>query len=535
MSNEDFKKETSQSFNSKTSEKTSETSEFETSETSPIEDTFSELTGFNTDLDTSGDENSTTFVRKKPSPLLSDEEMEEQITRHSFASSPLSKLVLVAGGMFVIIFLMSLVLSSFQSKNDTSVSAAKSADKAKEKQSSKLLSEQSPDKEKGELLSELALKDQKDKLKLLQKNKLEEKNSGKKPPQTTTVATNITSPSATPTPIRTISTPSATPTPSRQPESQIRNVPRQAPAVQVPIPPSPSPLIAQTNQTTTQTDSSQSWKQLSEVGSFGGGSSNGNGSSYYRSQAGGGTSVTYSFNNQNQQQKPNSSYQPKPFTTGNNTTPENYVPSIPTNGNDPQAITFGQSVSGVLDNTIAWESSYNFYNNQNQKSDEQYIVTLNQSLKDKSGKEQIPAGSQLIVRVDGKTTALVSLTAEAVIINGVTTQLPQGVLKIRSSDGQPLVAELRTIGGNNDGNDNSLLDILSLANIPGLSSFSGASRLLGGNRNGYRYGGSVNIYYLQQGRDLQIFVNKAFAINTSTFPTVQDEQPLQLNVLLKTQ
>ena len=527
MSNEDFKKETSKSFYSKTSE----TSEFDNSETSPIEDTFSKIIGFDPESETSNEENSTTFALKKSSPLLSDEEMEAQITRHSFASSPLSKLVLVAGGMFVIILLMSLFISSMQSKSDNSVSATKSGDKPKEKQSSKLLSEQSPDKEKGELLSELALKDQKERLKLLQKNKLQRKNSGQKPLQTTTVSTNTTTPSATPIPTRTISTP------SRQPQSQIRNVPPQA-AVQVPILRSPSPLIAQTNPTTTQTDSSQSWKQLSEVGSFGGGSNNGNssgngngGSSYYPSQGGRGTSVTYSFNNQNPQQRPGASYEPKPFTTTNNQTTENSLPSIPTNGNDPQAIIFGQSVSGILQNTIAWENSYNFSNNQNTKSDDQYVVTLNQSLKDKSGKEQIPAGSQLIVRVDGKTTALVNLTAEAVIINGVTTQLPQGVLKIRSSDGQPLVAELKTIGGNNGGNDNSFLDILSLANIPGLSSLSGASRLLGGNRNGYGYGSSVNIYYLQQGRDLQIFVNKPFAIKTS--PTIQQDEPLQLNILLK--
>ena len=74
---------------------------------SASEERLAQLTGF--------DPSSTQSVHSSPlssashprSPLLSDEDLEEQITRHSFASSPLSKLVSVAGWLSTIFCLAS--------------------------------------------------------------------------------------------------------------------------------------------------------------------------------------------------------------------------------------------------------------------------------------------------------------------------------------------------------------------------------------------------------------------------------------------
>jgi hypothetical protein len=64
----------------------------ETLPNAPTEERLAKLTGFNnpSPLPTDSSEPSTSSVTA--SPLLSDEDVEEQITRHSFASSPLSSL-----------------------------------------------------------------------------------------------------------------------------------------------------------------------------------------------------------------------------------------------------------------------------------------------------------------------------------------------------------------------------------------------------------------------------------------------------------
>ncbi|ACK72273.1 hypothetical protein PCC7424_3895 [Gloeothece citriformis PCC 7424] len=134
----------------------------ETSNTS--EERLAKLTGFN--HPPNPDSSDTSKSSSATAPLLEDEDLEEQITRHSFASSPLSKLVFVAGAVFFVVFIASLFLSQFQSTGE-SVSGNKPKG-AREDEQSPLLSPQNQDPEKSELLSELALREQQERLKDLE-------------------------------------------------------------------------------------------------------------------------------------------------------------------------------------------------------------------------------------------------------------------------------------------------------------------------------------------------------------------------------
>jgi hypothetical protein len=62
----------------------------------PTEERLAKLTGFNNPSTLPPDSSNPNAPAPTTSPLLSDEDLEEQITRHSFASSPLSKLLIVA-------------------------------------------------------------------------------------------------------------------------------------------------------------------------------------------------------------------------------------------------------------------------------------------------------------------------------------------------------------------------------------------------------------------------------------------------------
>jgi hypothetical protein len=131
----------------------------------PTEERLAKLTGFNHPPADSAEANAPSVTA---SPLLADEDWDEQLTRHSFASSPLSKLVFVAGAVFVAVFLASLFLSQFQAPGE-SVSANKPV--VKEDEQSPLLSPDNKDKEKSELLSELALREQQERLRDLEAQK----------------------------------------------------------------------------------------------------------------------------------------------------------------------------------------------------------------------------------------------------------------------------------------------------------------------------------------------------------------------------
>ena len=454
------------------------------------EERLAKLTGF--------DPSSTQSVHYSPlssashprSPLLGDEDLEEQITRHSFASSPLSKLVFVAGAVFLLVFIASLFLSQFQSSKESI--SAKQPTETKADQQSPLLSTTSKDPEKEELLSELALREQQERIKDLELQKAKKQPGNIKQSSNQPVMRTV---AVRPAPVR----PVIRPTPALRP---VRYSPPLRPK-------------AIASHQTTPTTPSQLWTQLAQVGSFGGGVAEAIASNpppRLTPQSPGKTEAKQNIVDNH----------PATETAVSPVSPIKMPPS-----SFSQTIPFGQSVSAVLETAIAWEGSRG--NRMTQTSDERYIVTLTEPLKNKFGNLKIPSGSQLVIRLEKGSNALVTLTAETIIINGIETPLPQGALKIRGVENQPLVAEMTTLGGN-EGEDNTqtLADVLSIAgdfaDIPGSRSLSTLYRTLtGGNprRSGPTL--SATIFFLRKGIPLEVFVNQTFSLETS-------ESPLELNL-----
>ena len=454
------------------------------------EERLAKLTGF--------DPSSTQSVHYSPlssashprSPLLGDEDLEEQITRHSFASSPLSKLVFVAGAVFLLVFIASLFLSQFQSSKESI--SAKQPTETKADQQSPLLSTESKDQEKEELLSELALREQQERIKDLELQKAKKQPGNIEQPSNQRVMRTVT---VRPAPVRQV----IRPTPALRP---VRYSPPLRPKA-----------IASTP--TTPTNPSQLWTQLAQVGSFRGGVAEAIASNpppRLTPQSPGRTEAKQNIvDNHPATQTPVSPVSPIKMP------PSSFSQTIP----------FGQSVSAVLETAIAWEGSRG--NRMTQTSDERYIVTLTEPLKNKFGNLKIPSGSQLVIRLEKGSNALVNLTAESLIINGTETPLPQGALKIRGVENQPLVAEMTTLGGNEgEENTQTLADVLSIAgdfaDIPGSRSLSTLYQTLtGGNTRRSGPTLSATIFFLRKGISLEVFVNQTFSLETS-------ESPLELNL-----
>ena len=466
---------------------------------SASEERLAKLTGF--------DPSSTQSVHSSPlssashprSPLLGDEDLEEQITRHSFASSPLSKLVFVAGAVFLLVFIASLFLSQFQSPGE-SVSAKKPTETNADQQSP-LLSTASKDQEKEELLSQLALREQQERIKDLELQKAKKQQGNIEQPSNQRVMRTV---AVRPAPVRQV----IRPTPALRPV-------RYSPPLR------PKAIASHPTTPTTPTNPSQLWTQLAQVGSFGGGVAEAITSNPPRRL----TPQSPAKTEANQNIVDNHPNHPATETPVSPVSPIKMPPS-----SFSQTIPFGQSVSAVLETAIAWEGSRG--NRMTQTSDERYIVTLTEPLKNKFGNLKIPSGSQLVIRLEKGSNALVSLTAESIIINGTNgteTPLPQGALKIRGVDNQPLVAEMTTLGGS-EGEDNTqtLADVLSIAgdfaDIPRSRSLSTLYRTLtGGNTRRSGPTLSATIFFLRKGIPLEVFVNQTFSLETS-------ESPLELNL-----
>ena len=161
--------------------------------------------------------------------LLDDEDLEAQLSRHSFASHPLTKMVVVFGGMLLVVLVAGVFLSAMQVTGGEYATSVPAQDNAGEGSASI-----DKDQEKAELLSELALREQKERIR-----RLEEENKAKE---------KTTSPPLSKKSIPRISTPAPV---AQTPPRQV-GVPRQTKPPQKVI------------------DPYSQWHQLSLAGSYGG-------------------------------------------------------------------------------------------------------------------------------------------------------------------------------------------------------------------------------------------------------------------------
>ena len=266
----------------------------------------------------------------------------------------------------------------------------------------------------------------------------------------------------------------------------------------------PTTVARNSSRPVRQQDPQEVWVELSQVGSFGTGISN---------------SPTKAPN------RSNSPYQPQGANKINLKNPQPpELPKLEAIPSSDKAISFGQSVSAVLETAIAWEGSRG---NQGEfNSDDRYILTLNEPLQDNSGNQVIPAGSKLVVRLERTNNAIANLIAESIITDGQETELPQGALKVRGEEGQALIPKVKKLGGNSRDDAEFLTDILSVAgdfaDIPGSRSINSLYRTLTGGRNRGGSGVTTTIFYLPQGARVEVFVNKSFTLDSP-------EQPLELD------
>lgn len=462
----------------------------------PTEERLAKLTGFNNPSTLPPDSSNPDGSSATISPLLSDEDLEEQITRHSFASSPLSKLLIVAVGVFFIVFVASLFLSQFQSPGESVASHQREVEVDKE---SPLLSRNDEDKEKSELLSELALREQEDHLKNL---------SQEKPPVENPQERRVVRP-----------TPARRTTYQRPVVRQVSLPPRPQPVAHSTtprVPPTYRPVSVRSAVTVRLEDSVQLWQEMAQIGSFGG------------------ASPSNSSQGRNFQESRVPHYQPKVAQVSHQEVREPVASPSPggSPSSDFHTVVFGQSVTSVLESPIAWEEARSSTRG-SQPTDERYLMTLNEPLKDKFGNEEIPSGSQLVVRL-ASSGALVNLVAESIIVNGTEVKVSEGTLKIRGAGNQPLIAESKTIGGDgSNGLDGAqaLAEVLSIAgdfaDIPGSRSISSLYRTIAGGSSPRRLTTPVTIWFVPAGTELEVYVNKPFSVSLPEAPLELDMSAIE--------
>lgn len=168
---------------------------------------------------------------------MSDEEIEAELSRHTFASHPLSKIVVVFGGVLVIVTLGGFFIYSLTGAKLSRKYASPSQD-----YSAQAAQAPTSDREKAKLLTELAVKDQEQQLKSIDQEKPTSKSKPKSPKK------------VTPPPARPI--PTFRPIPQPQPVPVVRQVVRVPQQQTKPI----SPV---------QQDPYEQWLQASKLGSYG--------------------------------------------------------------------------------------------------------------------------------------------------------------------------------------------------------------------------------------------------------------------------
>ncbi len=440
--------------------------------------------------------------------LLDDEDLEAQLRRHSFASHPLTKMVVVFGGMLLVVLVAGVFLSAMQVTGGEYATSVRVQDNGGEGSASI-----DKDQEKAELLSELALREQKERLR-----RLEEENKAKE---------KTTSPSL---PKKSIPTP---PTPAPVAQTPLRQVvqPRQTKPSQKGI------------------DPYSQWHQLSLAGSYGG---KGSASISSPSVATPSSRVQTTPNRNNSQVQlvshdgsgkvgaresgrvgeweqgrvgERESGRAGEWESWRILSPHHPITTSSPLGMKISKASVGQTVSATLSAPLAWEAMSTL-----QEVFPPAMITLHEPIVDAKGSEMIPVNSTMVATLNPSSlSGLVQLEiTEIILADGGAQAIPPGSLLIRDLDGTPLVAEFREVGGEEGGGLDSgvIFDALSVfgdvADIPGARSIH-----LLGRRNRHllpsRRRLSAAYWYLPSGIELTVRVIKPFSMET-------EEEPMELEL-----
>ena len=410
------------------------------------------LTGF--DDPTVRQQNNTSTATSTPQAgEMSDEEIEAELSRHTFASHPLSKIVVVFGGVLVIVTLGGFFIYSLTgaklSRKHAPPSGGDSAQAAQAPTS---------DREKAKLLTELAVKDQEQQLRAIDLEKPTSKSKPKTPRKVT--------PPARPVPI-------VRPLPQPQPIPVVRQFVRVPQQQTKPI----SPV---------QQDPYEQWLQASKLGSYG--------------------SV------------PITPPQPDPIPAATATAVQyassSETPVKPT-VYSPKDILVGTQAEAALVAPIVFSDRLT-------QESLRYIVRLTQPLVAADGTSVFPAGTQIVTRLVPDNPPLVTLTAEAFLLqqgqNWVEYPLPKDALFIGGSDFNPPIAKQKRVGRdrrNRTDEVGTALDAVDIAgdvlDLPMNDLPSQVYRRIGRKRYNQTSESVSQVYFLPANSKVRVVVNQTFS------------------------
>ena len=394
---------------------------------------------------------------------MSEEEIEAELSRHTFASHPLSKIVVVFGGVLVIVtlggfFIYSLTGAKLSRKHAPS-SGGGSAQAAQAPTS---------DREKAKLLTELAVKDQEQQLKLIDLDK------PKSTPKRTPKSPNKVTPPARPVPL-------VRPIPQPQPAPVVRQVVRVPQRQTKPI----SPV---------QQDPYEQWLQASKLGSYG--------------------SVTIT--------------PPQSGTIPAATTAAQYASSAETPATptvySSKDILVGTQAEAVLVTPIV-------FSDRMVQESSRFIVRLTQPLLAADGTPVFPTGTQIVTRLVPNNPPQVSLAADAFLLqqgkNWVEYPLPKDALFISGSDFGPLITKQKKVGRDRRNRTDEVGTALDAVDIAGdvldlpMNVPSQIYHRIGRKRYNQPLESVSQVYYLLANGKVRIVVNQTFSPLKSdrSFPT----------------
>ena len=356
-------------------------------------------------------------------------------TEPSFAANPFAKLGLVGTATLAVVlfagaFLTQMMSSSNQKPKKKNISAPVKTP---------ILNESPPQELEIETLkTKLALTEQTEAVKLAQQQlrntQIQPQSIAEKPtpkrsaPKIVTVERIVDVPQPPQQAIASRPLPLSQPLPPPQP---------QLVAVKPDIP----PAIAETPKP--KLDPYQMWTNLAKLGSYGQVS--------VKDQPPANVNNSETANNPNIEQqaaKPQPDSTPGPQTETGSTTDESTLIANKQTKQGSKSLAIGSSAKAVLATAVFGETSNSAANNGNDEETAKntFVVRLQEPLKSVDGSVAIPAGTELLAEIHSLSEqGLLNLNVVKAIAkdsNGITeNSLPPGAIKIRGSQGKPLVAK----------------------------------------------------------------------------------------------
>ena len=199
----------------------------------------------------------------------------------------------------------------------------------------------------------------------------------------------------------------------------------------------------------------------------------------------------------------------------------NYAEEAPVLLREPRSrmkIIVGSRARGIFNRAISWDNSPTAL-------EQRFVITLLSPLKTAGGSAAIPANSLMVVKLRSlSTTGLVQFEGDSVIVETAGSsreiKLPSHVVSIHSSDGNPLIAQRIDINIDNSGGgvDAGGLAVDVFSTAAEMAEWRGASRLpriydrFAGSP--YQYNNRNNpqniAWFLPEETQVEVFINRSF-------------------------